>query len=551
MIAYDPNTTNGHKNPIYDNPDWAKGFDIVVHDECSSQVNDMASIDTILKPHREGLPGVVLHCAMHCYRTDGWNRKIATPWMQFTGLISTGHGPQQPIAVTYVDHESPITKPLTDWTTVNEELYNNAAGKLEPTAHALARGKQGRVETIVTWTNTFNGKTRVFGTTLGHNTATVTDARYLDLVTRGLLWAVDKLDDRYLRNPDLSVPEDLSHGKLATASSTQSPDHAPAAAVDGDPATRWCADGPSSPQWWQVDLGKAEDLAGIRIVWEQDNVEYRYKVEGSEDGKAWTMLSDQTKSTERDQDRTHEFLARGVRYVRITATGLKDGAWASIFEVQVHGIHKVAAPAAKTSAVLSRPLRRAGNDGLLGEVRVPSGFEATLFAQPPDISYPTCIAAAPTGELYVGVDENGSLDAKPGRGRVVRCIDVDGDGKADKFNVFAKMDSPRGVIFDAGTLYVLHPPDLTAFHDDNGDGVADRSETLVKGIGFDLKFRGADHTTNGIRLGIDGYIYVAVGDYGFIKAVGKDGTTFPVSGRRRGSSAHRWLRARNCLARST
>ena len=86
------------------------------------------------------------------------------------------------------------------------------------------------------------------------------------------------------------------------------------------------------------------------------------------------------------------------------------------------------------------------------------------------------------------------------------------------------MDSPRGLVHDAGTLYVLHPPDLTAYHDDDGDGTADRSETLVKGIGFDLKFRGADHTTNGIQLGIDGWLYVAVGDYGFIKAVGKDGT---------------------------
>ena len=26
-----------HKNPVYDNPDWAKGFDVIVHDECSSQ----------------------------------------------------------------------------------------------------------------------------------------------------------------------------------------------------------------------------------------------------------------------------------------------------------------------------------------------------------------------------------------------------------------------------------------------------------------------------------------------------------------------------------
>ena len=139
------------------------------------------------------------------------------------------------------------------------------------------------------WTNTYNGKTRVFGTTLGHNTRTVADGRYLDLVTRGLLWAVDKLDDRYLRDPAQAVPEDLAHGKPATASSTQSPDHSPAAAVDGDPATRWCADGPSSPQWWQVDLGKPEDLTGIRIVWEQDGVEYRYKVEGSE---RWQSVDD-------------------------------------------------------------------------------------------------------------------------------------------------------------------------------------------------------------------------------------------------------------------
>ncbi len=142
-VAYDPNTTTAHKNPIYDNPDWARGFDVVVHDECSSSVDDAAVIDTILAPHRAGLPGVVLHCAMHCYRTPGWNRKVATPWMQFTGLISTGHGPQQPIAVTFVDRQSPITKPLADWTTVNEELYNNAAGQLEPTAQCSGARQTG------------------------------------------------------------------------------------------------------------------------------------------------------------------------------------------------------------------------------------------------------------------------------------------------------------------------------------------------------------------------------------------------------------------------
>ena len=35
--------------------------------------------------------------------------------------------------------------------------------------------------------------------TIGHNTATVSDVRYLDLVTRGLLWSCDKLNDTYLK----------------------------------------------------------------------------------------------------------------------------------------------------------------------------------------------------------------------------------------------------------------------------------------------------------------------------------------------------------------
>jgi putative heme-binding domain-containing protein len=161
--------------------------------------------------------------------------------------------------------------------------------------------------------------------------------------------------------------------------------------------------------------------------------------------------------------------------------------------------------------------------GLLKDVKVPKGYEVTLFAAPPEVNYPTCLACAPTGEVFVGIDQNGSLDAKPGRGKILRLVDSQGTGKADKITLFAKVDSPRGLIYDNKKLYVLHPPYLSAYYDDDGDGVADRSEVLVKGIGKDLKFRGADHTTNGIRLGIDGWIYIAVGDYGFTKAVGKDG----------------------------
>jgi type 1 glutamine amidotransferase len=206
-IAYDPDPGSKHKNPVYDSADWAKNFDVIIHDECSAEIKDLAVInDTILKPHKDGLPAVLLHCAMHCYRSEGFPK--ATPWFDFTGLATTGHGPQQPIAITYTDKEHPITKGLEDWTTINEELYNNTQGKVFETAHALAKGKQewkdkdGKdraAEAIITWTNTYNGKTKVFGTTLGHNTKTVADPRYLDLITRGLLWSVDKLNDTYLK----------------------------------------------------------------------------------------------------------------------------------------------------------------------------------------------------------------------------------------------------------------------------------------------------------------------------------------------------------------
>ena len=173
---------------------------------------------------------------------------------------------------------------------------------------------------------------------------------------------------------------------------------------------------------------------------------------------------------------------------------------------------------------------RTGED-ILKSIKLPADYEATVFAMPPDAGYPTSVSASPDGVLFVAIDENGSIDRKPGRGRVLRCIDSDGDGKADQFTVFAEMDSPRGVIWDAptgngpGALYVMHPPNLTAYYDHDGDGKADVQEEIVTGLGFDLQFRGADHTTNGCRLGIDGFIYIAVGDYGYVEAKGKDGTT--------------------------
>ncbi|HTI50310.1 MAG TPA: ThuA domain-containing protein [Planctomycetaceae bacterium] len=205
-IAYDPDTTTRHLNPWYEKDDWAKGFDVVVHDECCSDVKDLKIVEKILKPHRDGLPAVILHCGAHSYRSEGYPK--ATPWFDFTGLASTGHGPQVPIEVSFVDGDSPITRGMKGWKTEKEELYNNIAGKLLETAHPLATGTQvlnadkgtaSQTTAVCVWTNKYNGKTNVFATTLGHNNVTVADDRYLDLVARGLLWSVGKLDDAHLK----------------------------------------------------------------------------------------------------------------------------------------------------------------------------------------------------------------------------------------------------------------------------------------------------------------------------------------------------------------
>src|SRR5690348_6697103 len=56
-IAYDPDAGTKHLNPVYEKKDWARDFDVIVHDECSADVKDLDMIEnTILKPHKDGLP---------------------------------------------------------------------------------------------------------------------------------------------------------------------------------------------------------------------------------------------------------------------------------------------------------------------------------------------------------------------------------------------------------------------------------------------------------------------------------------------------------------
>lgn len=215
-VAYNPDKTTKATFEIYKAKDWAKDFDVIVHDECSADVTDPAYVANILDAHKEGVPAVNLHCAMHSYRWGNFKEPVAAGadnagWYEFIGLQSTGHGPQSPIDITFTDAVHPITKGLENWTTVNEELYNNlqmlgakplASGKQMQMPRVKKGEKQDpnatatEANAVVAWTNEYGpNKTRVFSTTLGHNNETVADGRYLDLITRALLWTTGKMGE--------------------------------------------------------------------------------------------------------------------------------------------------------------------------------------------------------------------------------------------------------------------------------------------------------------------------------------------------------------------
>jgi putative membrane-bound dehydrogenase-like protein len=528
--------------PIYDKVDWAKGYDIIIHDECAASMKDKETLTRILDAHQT-IPSIQLHCAMHSFRT-GEDR-----WFKRLGLQSNSHGPQEPVAITFVDKEHPITKTLGDWTTIKEELYNNA--NLFD-AHPLAMGRQmvkGKaVDAIVAWTNEKSGA-RSFSTTIGHNTETVADARYLDLITRGLLWACDKLTPEFLtpfegqnkvtfvpakpveapKPPP--VPKDAM-GIKVTASSTQ-PGNDTWKAVDGDEGTRWCAADASKPQSITLELEKPQDITGIDIVWESKNNAYHHRIEI--DGKS--VIAGSTENA-------HSFDAKQAKKIIITCTGTNQGGWASIREVKFKGpgikavAPKLSAEQKKEYDKANDPLAKEGNvaptitkltpeqeAAILKDVKVADGFEATLFANSAAANYPVFVAAEPDGTLYVSSDGNGSLGRNPKRGRVIRLRDLDGDGRADETKVFCEVDAPRGLVWDHDRLYLVHPPHLSEFIDADHDGVAEKQNILVKDIAFGYKDRPADHTTNGLSLGIDGWLYIAGGDFGFMKATGTDGRT--------------------------
>lgn len=133
-------------------------------------------------------------------------------------------------------------------------------------------------------------------------------------------------------------------------------------------------------------------------------------------------------------------------------------------------------------------------DEVSARLRVPAGFQVRGFAA--GLSTPRLMTIGPDGALYVAERA----------GQITRLPDDNGDGIADRQEtVLSGLVGPHNMEWINGCLYVAENDKVSRHCDSNGDGGLDQSRQIV------ALPTGGGHTSRTLRLGPDGKLYVAAG----------------------------------------
>jgi cytochrome c553 len=153
--------------------------------------------------------------------------------------------------------------------------------------------------------------------------------------------------------------------------------------------------------------------------------------------------------------------------------------------------------------------------------QVPADFDLQLFAAEPDIVKPIYIAWDERGRAWVAEARDyphGLVpEGEPGRDSIKICEDTDGDGKADKFTVFAdKLNLVTSLVFVNGGILVSEARHMIFLKDTDGDGKADVRQAILPGWGT-----GDTHAQqSNLGRGFDNWLYGSVGYSNFRGTVG-------------------------------
>ncbi|MDG2390030.1 MAG: neutral/alkaline non-lysosomal ceramidase N-terminal domain-containing protein [Planctomycetaceae bacterium] len=146
--------------------------------------------------------------------------------------------------------------------------------------------------------------------------------------------------------------------------------------------------------------------------------------------------------------------------------------------------------------------------------QLPPGLKLKLVAAEPLVMDPVAFDWGMDGSLWVVemADYPSGLDGegKPG-GKVKVLRDTDGDGKYDTSTVFLdNLPFPTGVKVYQDQILITAAPNILSARDLNGDDVADETNILYAGFGEGNQ----QHRVNGLRWGLDNWLYVGNGDSG-------------------------------------
>jgi putative membrane-bound dehydrogenase-like protein len=142
----------------------------------------------------------------------------------------------------------------------------------------------------------------------------------------------------------------------------------------------------------------------------------------------------------------------------------------------------------------------------------PVGFEPRLFVAEPDLAgKPIFMTWDERGRLWVSETYDYPNELQPkgqGRDRIRICEDTNGDGRADKFTVFAeKLSIPTAIAFYRGGALVQEGGETIYLKDTTGDDVADVRKTLVTG----WSMRDTHGEVSNFRYGLDNWFYAMQG----------------------------------------
>lgn len=121
-----------------------------------------------------------------------------------------------------------------------------------------------------------------------------------------------------------------------TASAWAPQEQVPANAIDGDPRTRWSAEG--NDHWLRLDLGSVREVAAVEIAFPNGTRRNElFLLQVSVNGDVWTeVFGGQSAGKSADFER-FAYPALTARFVRYVGFGNSDNAWNNVGEIKVLG----------------------------------------------------------------------------------------------------------------------------------------------------------------------------------------------------------------------